>query len=307
MASKKLFFPFETMIKTPSKDDRTPLIYYGGKSRDADWIISNFPAGWSTLVDVFGGGGAISFRVGMRGKTIVYNDIGNVCHFMKILRNHGDELYRRLYFTPYSRQVFEAARDNWPAKMVGYKNETDEEKRLEYGLEWARQWYVTVSQGYTHEEYSDSWKNTATVNCAESVANHVDDLPGFVDRLRRMVIENTDFAKVIPQYDRPETLFYCDPPYMHDTRVSTGNYENEMTAERHIELLLSIKNVKGQVVLSGYSHSLYEEQLKGWRRVSKSAKSSIQNLSSMDGRGDKTEVLWIKEHAHGLWSSANVS
>jgi DNA adenine methylase len=305
MTTKKLFFPFETMIKTPSKDDRTPLIYYGGKSRDADWIISNFPAGWSTLVDVFGGGGAISFRVGMRGKTIVYNDIGNVCHFMKVLRDDGDELYRRLYFTPYSREEFDKCRDNWYSAMLAYKNWTPDITDHDlswYGIEWARKWYTTVAQGYTHEEHSDSWKNSATINMAESLANHVDDLPRFTDRLRRMIIENSDFSIVILQYDRTETLFYCDPPYIHDTRITLGAYEHEMSIDRHLELLMDVVPIKGQAIVSGYSHPLYEEHLKGWRRVEKTAKSAIQNASQIDGRNNRTEVLWIKEHSHGLWT-----
>lgn len=294
-----IFFPFEKMIKTPNKEDKTPLIYYGGKSRDADWIISNFPHGWTTLVDVFGGGGAISFRVGIRRRVIVYNDIGNVVHFMLMLREHGDELYRALYFTPYSRDEFEHCRDHWRERMDIYQ----QWKNVPDGIEWARQWYTVINQGYTHEETSDSWHKAIQVNSGSALANHTDDLPKFVDRLRRMHVENMDFSRIILEYDLESTLFYCDPPYLNESRVDFNNYLNELSVERHIELIELLKTVKGQVVLSGYASDLYDSRLKGWRRAERTHMSSIQNTKSINGRGTRTEVLWIKEHQHGLWGS----
>jgi hypothetical protein len=32
-------------------------------------------------------------------------------------------------------------------------------------------------------------------------------------RLAKVVVENKDFEKLIRQYDRPVSFFYCDPPY----------------------------------------------------------------------------------------------
>jgi DNA adenine methylase len=294
MAAKKIYFPFDSMIKTPSMEDRTVLIYYGGKSRDADWIISHFPPAWRTLVDVFGGGGAISFRVGVRDKVVIYNDIGNVYNFMKVMREQGDELYRQLYFTEYGRDQFEKDGIQWREAM-----ERGDE------LEWARRWYTCINQGYTHEETSTSWHKAIVVNSARAISNHTDDLPGFVNRIRKHLhIENMDFAQIIPEYDKPTTLFYCDPPYLHDTRADKENYLNEMTPERHKELLLMLNQVEGQVVLSGYDSDLYNSLTADWRTVTKTAKSSIQNRSSVGTRGDRTEKLWIKEHNYGLWGQA---
>lgn len=284
-------FPWERMKRTYSVERRTPLIYYGGKSRDADWIIRQFPP-HTTFVDVFGGGGAISFR--KRPSAVdVYNDIGNVANFFEVLRNFPDELYRALYFTPFSRQEFDIASKTWQDEM-----------RAGNKLEWARKWYIVINQGYTHEESSDTWHVAKQVNSAVALANHTDDLPNIVDRLRRMHIEHYSFEKLIPLYDLPSTLFYCDPPYLSETRASHDNYHHEMPYEKHVELLNMIKQVKGQVVLSGYDSQLYNASLKDWRRVTKTAKSSIQNSKSIETRGDRTEVLWIKEHHSGFdfWS-----
>ena len=294
---EELFNSAQYFQKSKGSDDSTCLIYYGGKSRDAGWILNHFPP-HRLFVDVFGGGGAVTFAYSGRG-SIIYNDIGNVSNFFKVLRDSPDELYRKLYFTPFSRQEFYFCRDNWY-------------KEMEAGnlVEWARQWFVVINQGYTHEEHGESWHVTKSVSAARSFSNHVDDLPRIVRKIRSQIhVEQMDFAKLIPMYDvvsddfnRGDTLFYCDPPYIVDTRVSHENYTNEMGIERHEELLNILNNIRGQAVVSGYDHPLYNEMLAGWRRDEITHKSSIQNSSSIDNRGDRTEVVWIKEHYHGLWN-----
>lgn len=279
--------------RTTGSEDRAALIYYGGKSRDADWIISHFPP-HRLFVDIFGGGGAVSFSY--PGSTpIIYNDLGNVSLFYSVLRDSPEELYRALYFTPYGRQEYEYCRDNW-------------RRELEAGnlVEWARQWFVVINAGYTHEEDGETWHVTKSVNSARAFANHVDDLPRIVGKIRRQFhIERLDFAYLIELYDTDDTLFYADPPYLSSTRASQGNYKHEMSEERHVELLRMLNNVKGQAVVSGYDSDLYNNLLRGWNKDTITHKSAIQNSSSLDSRGDRTEVVWIKEHNRGLWQEGS--
>lgn len=293
---------FDDLFKMPAyfekskrQEDATCLIYYGGKSRDADWILDHFPP-HSLMVDVFGGGGAVSFRYPGAG-IIVYNDIGNVANFFAVLRDNPDELYRKLYFTEFSRAHFEYCRDHWHEAMESGD-----------AVEWARQWYVVINQGYTHEEEGESWHVAKQVNSARAFSNHTDDLPRIVSKIKRqMHIERLDFASLIPMYDITNddgvgtTLFYADPPYYDSTRTSHGNYKNELSEERHVELLRMLCSINGQAVVSGYASELYDDMLSGWRRDTITHKSAIQNSSSMDSRGDRTEVVWIKEHHRGLW------
>lgn len=289
------------------RDSTTPLIYYGGKSRDAQWIINNFPP-HSTFVDTFGGGAAITFA--KRPSVVdIYNDIGNVANFLRVMRDHGGRLYQVLYQTPFSRQEFYYCRDNWPSQLERYKDLVGGEKgtvssreAVDAAIEWARMWFVVINQGYTHEENSDSWRVVKQVDGASGFRNHVDDIPFLMKRLREVVIENMCFSKLIPLYDLPGTLFYCDPPYYDDTRASHGNYLNEMTHDQHVELLSMLNEIQGQAVVSGYDSELYNDMLSGWRTIRKTAKSAIQNSKSLKDRGDRTEVLWIKEHAVGLWA-----
>lgn len=292
---KKITFPWGEVKppKVPKLEKRTPLIYYGGKSRDADWILSFAPP-HKCWVDVFGGGGAISFRK-PPSEVEVYNDIGNVANFFKVLREQGEELFKMLYLTPFSRQELKES-TKWEEYMVPGKE-----------LEWARMWFTVVNQGYTHEEKCNTWHIAKQVNSVRAHFNRVLEIPDLVERMQNMHIERYSFEKIVELYDQEDTLFYMDPPYMKESRASQNNYLNEMTYDQHCLMLELAVKLKGQCIISGYASNLYDDVLKSWRRVEKTAKSAIQNSHSINGRSDRTEVLWIKEHKTGLWDETQQS
>ena len=63
---------------------------------------------------------------------------------------------------------------------------------------------------------------------ASAWLNAVDGLASVHARLKRVVILCRDALEVIRRQDGPKTLFYLDPPHLHSTRASTGNYAHEM-------------------------------------------------------------------------------
>ncbi len=107
-----------------------------------------------------------------------------------------------------------------------------------------------------------------------------------------MVILNGDAIKVIRQQDGPRTLFYCDPPYLHETRTTTGEYDHEMTTQQHCDLLAELNTITGRFLLSGYHSPMYDAVAKsaGWRCVEK----QIDNKASSKREKEiKTECLWM--------------
>src|SRR5690242_13527849 len=86
----------------------------------------------------------------------------------------------------------------------------------------------------------------------------IDGLPEMHSRLRRVLILNNDALTVIHQQDGPRTLFYLDPPYLHSTRSTTGEYQHEVTDAQHEELLTTLQTIKGRFLLSGYRSKLYD-------------------------------------------------
>ena len=128
--------------------------------------------------------------------------------------------------------------------------------------------------------------NETSVTAAQEWGRYPDALQSFIDRLRFVLIEQRPALHVISHYDRKETLFYVDPPYLMSTRSKSSIlYANEMSEQDHRDLAGALHSVKGMVVISGYPAPLYDELFRDWRKVAKS--STAQN-----GKG-RTECLWL--------------
>jgi DNA adenine methylase len=93
----------------------------------------------------------------------------------------------------------------------------------------------------------------------------VEDLPEIALRLLRVQIENRPALEVIRLYDSKQTLFYCDPPYVHSTRGDSKAYAFEMKDREHRDLASALAQCEGKVAVSGYRCDLMDELYKGWR------------------------------------------
>jgi DNA adenine methylase len=104
-----------------------------------------------------------------------------------------------------------------------------------------------------------------------------------------VLIENIPAVRLIEREDSLGTLFYCDPPYLHETRTSTEAYAFEMSQNEHEELLRTLVQCKGKVILSGYPARLYDAALKEWNRHC----FDLPNNAAAGRRKRRmTEVLW---------------
>lgn len=120
----------------------------------------------------------------------------------------------------------------------------------------------------------------------------VELLPDIAERLLRVQIENRPAIEVIQLYDSPSTLFYCDPPYLHETRGDTNAYSYEMTNTEHTQLAEALNSVKGLVALSNYE-SAFLDKLYRKERWYKHITSPKTIHSTKDTR---QEVLWTNYH-----------
>jgi DNA adenine methylase len=118
----------------------------------------------------------------------------------------------------------------------------------------------------------------------------VEGLEAVHNRLRDVKVLNRPALEILRSEDGPATLFYCDPPYLHETRTATRVYGAfEMTEADHRELLDVLRACKGKVMLSGYPSRLYDEALSGWTRR---AFNLPNHAAGGRKKGQETEVLW---------------
>jgi len=231
---------------------QSPFPWFGGKKQLSRTIISLFPK-HKIYVEPFGGSASVLFAK-EPSELEVYNDLDKgLVNFFKVLAdpNLFEQFKRRVEGLPYARQMWYDYRDEW---------KTEEDPVLR-----AAKWFY-VARGSFGGLFGNAWCfGTTKSSRAPSWMNCIPNLAEFHKRVRRVQIECHPYEKILEAYDSHETLFYLDPPYVHDTRKS-GKYRYELTNEEHKEMISRILKVKGMVVLSGYRHEIYEQLLKhGWQ------------------------------------------
>ncbi len=258
-----------------------PFGWYGGKFSHLDWLLPLLPV-CHHYCEPFAGSAAVLLN---RDPSPVetYNDLdGEVCNFFRTLREQTDDLVKAIGLTPFSREEFARACELDPTLSA---------------LERARRFYVRARQvrtGLAQRASVGRWancKNTSRAGMSGVISRWLGAatmLPGIAARLLRVQIENRPAIQTIRLYDSPETLFYCDPPYVHETRGDPKAYGHEMTDEQHRELAAVLNKVKGRVALSNYPCPLMDSLYppgKWWKTVA----PARTNHSTKDKR---TEALW---------------
>ena len=256
--------------------------WYGGKYSHLDWLLPYLPP-CHHYCEPFGGSGAVLLNR-LPSPVETYNDLdGEVVNFFRVLREEPDELIRQIALTPFSREEFALACESNPSLP---------------DLERARRFYVRARQvrtGLAQTASLGRWancKNTSRAGMSGVISRWmggVEQLESIANRLLRVQIENRPAIEVIQLYDSDETLFYCDPPYIHSTRGDSKAYGYEMSDQQHVELANTLNNVKGKVALSNYDCPLMEELYPSgkWKKIYAPAK---QINSTHDVR---QEVLWV--------------
>ena len=255
---------------------------HGGKSYLAAKIRALFAA-HTRYCEPFFGSGAVLFAGDGEGVAEFANDLnGELMNFWRVLRDTPDRMLHYLWATPLSKDMFDEARSN-------LQND-DRLKRATAFFIRNRQ----SRQGLGRDYCTPTSRLRRGMNEQVSAwLSAVDGLPEFHARLRRVEIRCQEATDLIRELDAPETLFYCDPPYLHETRITTTEYgEYEMTADDHRALLGCLMGIQGKFLLSGYRNDLYDSWADrlGWRRVDFPIPNSA---SSKKVKAVKVECVWL--------------
>ncbi len=273
-----------------------PLKWHGGKSYLADWIIDLMPRHLH-YVEPFCGGLAVllaknpfdqrhqwsgkSFETGI---SEVVNDLNReLMNFWKVLQDK--ESFRRFQriveATPFAQPQW----DDAGTRMLP-RQELDIEAAVAFFVRCRQsraggfKVFATLSRNRTRGRMNE--QVSAWLGCIEG-------LPDVHERLKRVVVLYDDALKVIKQQDGERTLFYLDPPYVHNTRSTIDAYQYEMDESAHDELLSTIQQCHGCVMLSGYPNDLYDRTLHEWNRHDREIDNKVSGGAS---KRIMTESIW---------------
>ncbi len=208
---------------------RAPFAWVGGKSKLAKDIIDLIPE-HKTYIEVFGGAGSVLYQK-EPSKLEVFNDINSeLINLHLAIRNNPQTLSIYLNQLLISRVLFSQIKD----KKIKPRNKIEAAAFYLYLL--------TQSFGSKGNNFAMSAKS------GRKPKNIYKSYQVFSNRLKGVTIENKSFQELIPLYDKPDSFFYLDPPYVKTEKY----YKNigEFGIKEHKQLASILSNIKGKFLLS---------------------------------------------------------
>lgn len=171
------------------------MSWVGGKKALREEVVKRFPLFYERYIEVFGGGGWVLFHKNPGNDFEVYNDFnGLLTNLYRCVREKPDLLINSLKYVLNSREDFERVR-----RALDTRRRTTDIQRASWFYQIIRYSYASALTSFGAQPH-DMWANFPLIEQAHR-------------RLAKVVVENRDCVKLIRQYDRPVSFFYCDPPY----------------------------------------------------------------------------------------------
>jgi len=228
----------------------SPLAYIGGKSRLSKQIIS-FISDHKIYCEVFSGAAWVFFRK-HPSRVEVINDLDNeLIAFYRVVQNHLEEFLRQFKWLLTSREWFE-----------DYKNQ------LEAGgltdIQKAARYYYIQRLAFAGKVRDRSYGVEVDGRVPRiNLIRMEEEMSSIHLRLSSVRIENLSWQKLIEKYDRPETFFYCDPPYH-----GHPDYKHNFALKDFQEMADALKDIKGKFMLSINDHPEIRETFRYFNRES---------------------------------------
>lgn len=209
----------------------SPLVpWIGGKRRLAKFLLPMFPD-HSCYVEPFCGAAALFFMKDPV-EAEVLNDInGDLVSLYRVVKNHLEEFIRQFKYSLSSRQMFDWLKET-PVEPL-----TD--------IQRAARFYYLQKLGFGGKVDGRTFGTATTSPPRLNLLRIEEDLSAAHLRLSRTYIEHLGWAECIQRYDRPHSLFYCDPPYWGTEGYGVGFGLDEY--DRMAELA---RTIKGRMVIS---------------------------------------------------------
>ena len=214
-----------------------PIIpWVGGKRRLAKHILPLFDNPHTCYVEPFAGAAAMLFARAAPAKVEVLNDINrDLVNLYRVVQHHLDEFVRQFRWAMNSREMF-----RW-AQLTHVDTLTDVQR--------AARFYFLQRVAFGGKVVGQTFGVSATTSGRLNLLRIEEDLSEAHLRLARVTIEHLPWTDCIARYDRPETLFFCDPPYWR-----TEGYGIDFGIEEYERLAEQLAAIKGRAILTINDH-----------------------------------------------------
>lgn len=249
------------------------MSWIGGKKSLRELIVSLFPLYYERYIEVFGGAGWILFHKNPGNDFEVYNDFNSLLiNLYRCVREKPNELMDALRYCLNSREDFDCLKN-----YLAHDSPASDVQKAAWFYQLIRYSYASGLTSFGSQPH-DIWSNFPLIEQAHR-------------RLAKVVIENKDFEKLIRQYDRPVSFFYCDPPYFETEGYYKNVGEDGFTEKDHIRLRDSLMKAQGKFLLS-YNDCEFIRELYNAPGIQIDAYTRINNIKQRyDGGAQFPEIL----------------
>jgi DNA adenine methylase len=177
----------------------SPLAYIGGKSRLSKIIIDTLPE-HKTYVEVFAGGAWVFFRKEPSSVEVINDLDKELVSFYRVVQYHLEEFLKQFKWLLLSREVW-----NSYTRQLEADGLTD--------IQRAARYYYVQRQGFGGKVAGRTFGVVPDGPPRLNLVRMEEELSAVHLRLSRVMVENLDWSDLVRRYDKPETVFYMDPPY----------------------------------------------------------------------------------------------
>jgi DNA adenine methylase len=207
-----------------------PLAYIGGKRRLAPQILRLLPP-HTTYVEPFAGGAQVFFHK-VPSRVEVLNDLdGDIVNFLRVCQHHSAELARWLRFAAASRKLFELF------ELQPVITLTD--------IQRAARFLYLQKNSFGGRRHNRSFHYAVIKPSNYSPERLPQLLAAAAQRLSAVQVESRPYEAILRHFDRPTTLFYCDPPYQ-----GLRFYEYNFSDDEFAQLAERLSVLRGKFLLS---------------------------------------------------------
>ena len=249
--------------------------YIGGKHRIAKRLAVYLRAtGADTLVDVFGGSGAVVMNAGFKKR--VYNDIdGDLVNLFRVIadRSMRRAFLQALRWRPPSRRIYAADSEKYIRNRFSFSYLADPVERA-------------AATFYRHQYAFGGKVRSGGLSVSTTDRGEIKEIMRYRNMLRKLVavgeffrntlIEELDFVDCIKIYgSKPNVVLFVDPPY-----VGTEWYYSQGGKFSHHMLSQQLTGCRAKVICTYYDcpmiRELYPETRWRWESIQATKNSAFR-------------------------------